>query len=86
MPSPFQRPLTGVWPVALSPPLPTVPIPLLPRDPHALLDLQPAFTAAYDPPGYDLALDSTQPPDVALEGQAVPLSGALLQAAGKRAA
>jgi hypothetical protein len=81
-----ERPLTGVWPVALSQPLPTVPIPLLPGDPDALLDLQHTFTSAYDLLGYDLALDYTQPPEVALEGAAVPLSDALLQAAGKRPA
>jgi hypothetical protein len=35
---------------------------------------------------YDLALDYTQPPDVALEGKAALLADELLQAAGKRQA
>lgn len=53
-----------VWPIALSAPLPTVPVPLLSSDRDVLLDLQAAFTAAYDLPGYDLIVDYTQPPDV----------------------
>jgi hypothetical protein len=61
-----ERPLTEVWPIALDAPLPTVPIPLLAGDPDVLLDLQTAFTAAYDVPGYDLIIDYTQPPDVPL--------------------
>jgi hypothetical protein len=36
-----------------------------------LLDLQSAFTAAYDLPGYDLIVEYAQPPDVPLsEAQA----------------
>jgi hypothetical protein len=61
-----DRPLTDVWPIALSAPLPTVPVPLLATDPDVLLDLQSAFTAAYDFPGYDLIVEYSQPPDVPL--------------------
>ncbi len=61
-----ERPLTEVWPIALDEPLPTVPIPLLAGDPDVLLNLQAAFTAAYDIPGYDLIIDYAQPPDVPL--------------------
>jgi hypothetical protein len=61
-----DRPLTDVWPIALAAPLPTVPVPLLVPDPDVLLDLQSAFTAAYDLPGYDLIVEYSQPPDVPL--------------------
>jgi hypothetical protein len=79
-----DRPLTSVWPVALSQLLPTLPVPLLPGDPDALLDLQEIFTSVYDLLGYDLALDYTQPPEVALEGKALHFADDLLRAAGKR--
>jgi uncharacterized protein DUF4058 len=81
-----ERPLTDVWPVVLSQGLPTIPIPLLPGDPDALLDLQQTFIAVYDLLGYDLALDYAQPPDVPLEGEGAHLADDLLQAAGKRQA
>lgn len=61
-----DRPITEVWPVTLAQPLPIVPIPLLPDDSDILLDLQAAFTAAYDLPGYDLIVDYTDPPEVPL--------------------
>jgi hypothetical protein len=66
-----ERPMTEVWPIALDQALPTVPVPLLLGDDDVLLDLQAAFTAAYDLPGYDLIIDYTQPPDVPFtEGEA----------------
>ncbi len=61
-----KRPITDVWPIALSDPLPVVPVPLLPDDGDALLDLQAAFTAMYDLLGYDRAVDYTQPPEIPL--------------------
>jgi hypothetical protein len=57
-----NRPLAEVWPIQLSERLPTVPIPLLPGDPDAPLDLQLAFANIYDLLGYDLAVDYGQPP------------------------
>lgn len=57
-----QRPLTGIWPITLRQPLPPVPVPLMAGDPDAILDLQAAFTQAYDDFGFDLELDYTQPP------------------------
>lgn len=60
------RPETDVWPVPLEQPLPTIPVPLLPGDPDVMLDLQSAFTTVYDSIGYDLAVDYSQPPEVAL--------------------
>lgn len=61
-----KRPVTDVWPIALSDPLPIVPVPLLPDDGDALLDLQAAFTAMYDLLGYDRAVDYTKPPELPL--------------------
>ncbi len=60
------RPLTEVWPIALADPLPTVSVPLAGGDPDVPLDLQEMFTRVYDILGYDLAIDYTQPPEVAL--------------------
>jgi hypothetical protein len=53
----------------------------LPDDPDVYLDLQAAFTAAYDLTGYDLIVDYTQPPDVPLtEAEAVWTEAHLRQA------
>lgn len=66
-----ERPLTDVWPIALSDLLPSVPVPLLAGDADVWLDLQAVFTAAYDLPGYDLIVDYSQPPDVPLTPEEV---------------
>jgi hypothetical protein len=60
------RPYVEVWPIALTDPLPTVPIPLLADDPDVPLDLQLALTTVYDVAGYDLACDYSRPPEVPL--------------------
>lgn len=52
-----------------SDPLPTIPIPLLPRDADVLLDLQQTFTTTYDLLEYELLIDYSQPPDVLLKGE-----------------
>ncbi len=77
-----DRPLMDVWPIALDEPLPTVPVPLLNGDPDVLLDLQAAFTAAYDLPGYDLIVDYTQPPDVPMSEAEAAWVGVHLRTAG----
>jgi hypothetical protein len=61
-----KRPITEIWPIGLTEPLPVVPIPLLPDDKDEALDLQQAFTTTYDLLGYDLALDYTRPPEISL--------------------
>src|SRR5262245_49591645 len=81
-----ERPITGVWPVMLSQPLPIVPIPLLSGDADVTLELQETFTAVYDLLGYDLAIDYAQPPDVPLEGKAALVADRALRAAGLRSA
>jgi hypothetical protein len=58
-----RRPMTGVWPISLQEPLPTVPVPLLEKDPDVSLDLQAAFTQVYDLCRYDLILDYRQAPE-----------------------
>lgn len=61
-----DRPIMEVWPITLEQPLPTVPVPLLAEDADVLLDLQQAFTNVYESIGYDLAVDYTKPPEIAL--------------------
>jgi hypothetical protein len=58
--------VTAVWPIQFAQSLPTVPVPLLPEDPDAALDLQRAFTDTYDLLGYDLLIDYQNAPDVPL--------------------
>lgn len=58
-----QRDRVEVWPIALEQPLPAVPVPLLPGDSPAPLDLQQALSTVYDIIGYDELIDySTTPP------------------------
>jgi Protein of unknown function (DUF4058) len=58
-----QRPRVQRWPLPLSEPLPSVPIPLLPGDPEVALNLQTALDTVYQAVGYDLAVDySVEPP------------------------
>jgi hypothetical protein len=79
-----NRPWMEVWPIALVNPLPTVPVPLLAGDADVLLDLQAAFTAAYDLLGYDLIVDYSQPPDVPLANSEAAWAEAHLRTAGLR--
>ncbi len=61
------RPRGTLWPILMSQRLPVVTVPLLPKDPDADLDLQAVFNTAYDRAGYDMAIDYTKPPRVALD-------------------
>ena len=58
-----NRPLTDVWPIELSQPLPPVPVPLLPGDADVELDLQAALADVYDLFSYDLAVNYSRAPD-----------------------
>ena len=73
-----QRPITDVWGVGLNQPLPTIPIPLLPEDRDAALDLQQAFTTVYDSLAFDLLLDYSHPADVPLTGNAARWAAGVL--------
>lgn len=55
------------YPIPLRSRLPRCRIPLLPEDKDAVLDLPAVFTRCYDVGGYDLLVDYTQPPPVALD-------------------
>jgi hypothetical protein len=64
-----RRPLAEVWPLTVRDPLPVIPVPLLPPEPDAPLDLQAAFGAVYERAGYDYSLDYRH-------GTVPPLAGA----------
>ncbi len=64
-----RRPLTQVWPIAISEPLPEVPVPLLAGDADVPLNLQQALTHIFDALAYDLAIDYRRPPEPALGPQ-----------------
>jgi hypothetical protein len=51
-----------IWPIALSDPLPVLPLPLHPPDKDAVLDLSAALTAVYDEAFYHLSIDYRQDP------------------------
>lgn len=78
-----QRPETEIWPIALDQPLPTIPIPLLGKDRDVPLNVQQAFTQAYDRCGCDLLIDYSRPPEVALPAEALAWVKRRLKAAGK---
>jgi hypothetical protein len=77
-----RRPITEIWPIRLQDLLPTVPVPLLEDDPDGILDLQAAWTSAYDAFGYDLSVDYARPPEVPLEGEDARWAEGVLRAAG----
>lgn len=78
-----QRPSVGVWPIRLSDPLPTVPVPLLDGDPDVPLDLQAAVTGVYDGVGYDLILDYRNPPPAGLPREEADWAQELIRRAQK---
>jgi hypothetical protein len=47
------RPRAGFWPIRLRQRLPIIPIPLLPEDPDAKIDLQEILDTVYDATGYE---------------------------------
>src|SRR5207244_2356124 len=55
------RPKVAVYAWPLRHPLPAIPIPLAGGDPDAFLDLQAAFTSAYDRALYSYSLDYRRP-------------------------
>ncbi len=77
-----QRPTTEVWPIALTEPLPAVPVPLLAEDPDLPLDLQRAFDEVYNLSSYDLAINYAQPPDVPFTEREAELAERILERVG----
>jgi hypothetical protein len=57
-----RRPHVEVWPIQLRDRLPTVPVPLLERDPDAPLDLAGVVAAVYERGAYARLIDYCQPP------------------------
>ena len=77
-----QRPLTDVYAIPLAQPLPKFPIPLLPNDADANLDLQQALTLVYDECGLNYMIDYTQPPEIPLDPEQSAWVDEQLRAAG----
>jgi hypothetical protein len=61
-----ERLMANIWPIPLDQPLPTIPVPLLPGDSDATLDLQQALTGVYDECGFRYMIDYSKPPEVPL--------------------
>ncbi len=57
-----RRPFTQVWAVTLQGALPTVPLPLVPPDPEAPLNLQAAVADCFELVGYERLIDYALPP------------------------
>jgi hypothetical protein len=79
-----QRLATDVWPIILDQPLPEVPVPLLPGDADAKLDLQQALTNVYDQSGLRYMIDYSQSPEVPLSPEQAAWVDEHLRAAGLR--
>lgn len=82
-----QRPHTDVWCAFFDKRLPRMPVPLLPPDADAALDLQRAVDAGFALVGYDLVIDYTQPPPPpAMSAEELAWIDERLRAAGVRRA
>jgi hypothetical protein len=77
-----RRPIVDVWPIQLTMTLPTIPVPLLAGDPDSTLDIQLALNTIYDALSYDLSVDYTRPPEIALDDQSMVWAQGVLQSAG----
>ncbi len=55
------RPWAGFWPIRLRQRLPIIPIPLLPADPEARIDLQEILDQVYDTAGYQDFIYASRP-------------------------
>jgi hypothetical protein len=79
-----QRLATDVWPITLDQPLPEVPVPLLPGDDDAKLDLQQALTNVYDESALRYMIDYSKPPEIPLTPEQAAWVDERLRAAGPR--
>lgn len=73
-----------VYPIGLTEPLPTIPIPLRPGDAEAILELQPILERCYANGRYAEDIDYRYPPEPSLEGPDAAWLDEFLKAAGKR--
>jgi hypothetical protein len=76
-PHPFQADAYA-WQLAEQ--MPAIPIPLLPEDPDAHLDLNAAFASVYERAGYDALLDYARPVDPPLSDAEQMRASSLLKA------
>lgn len=82
-----RRPYTDVWCAFFDKRLPRVPVPLLPPDADAVLDVQHAVDACFELVGYDALIDYTQPPPPpAMSAEDLVWIDERLRAAGMRPA
>jgi hypothetical protein len=79
-----QRPLTEDYPITMDQPLPRVPVPLLPADADAKLDLQQALKVVYGECGLNYMIDYSQPPEIPLSPEQDTWVDEHLRAAGLR--
>lgn len=79
-----QRPRALAWPIRLSQRLSEVPIPLLPGDPDAPLDLQVVLSSAYERAHYEDRLDYRREPVPPLPHEWAPWADRLLKQKGLR--
>jgi hypothetical protein len=79
-----RRPKATLWPIRLEQRLPSVPIPVLPDDPDARLDLQSMLAAVYDRGGYAYDIDYTQEPVPPLKPERTAWADWLLREKGLR--
>jgi hypothetical protein len=79
-----RRLATDIRPITLDQPLPEVPVPLLPGDADAKLDLQQALTNVYDENGLSYMIDYSQPPEVPIAPEQAAWIDERLRAAGLR--
>jgi Protein of unknown function (DUF4058) len=79
-----DRFIANVWPISLDKPLPSIPVPLLPGDVDAKLDLQQALTNVYDECGLRFMIDYSKPPEVPLSPEQAAWADEILRTAGLR--
>lgn len=72
-----------LYPVSLRAPLPRIPIPLRPKEPDVVIDLQPLIERVYAAGGHD-DIDYRRPPEPPLEGGDAAWADELLKSAGRR--
>jgi len=73
-----------VWPIRVTDPLPTVPLPLDPGEEDIPINLGPLFTNVYDRSRYTVSVDYAAPLRPSLSAEDAEWAGSLLCGSGKR--
>lgn len=79
-----RRPKAKYWPIRLEQPLPPVPVPVLPGDPDARLDIQSILTALYDRGGFTYDIDYSKDPVPPFKPEQAAWADQLLREKGLR--